>query len=274
MSRELRKVFSTRKIKRLIFDERPYKYYMAKIESPVELSYICFDEPIKVNTTIEGIRYKTDDGYDNTHIVKRSNGGKQRIYKGEGKVSFICYFPFAKSNFKVLPSIGDEYYKGSEEWAISSGILSADEALLYDTYTISSGDTPYIKIYNPGDIPTGFRLYCPFGGSGQLELKYQPNDESDFEILTINYPTAKRNGGTDEEPTYDTGFLIDTNSELIIGVSAINGNSYTTSGNLYNDSIESGYFFKLQPVDVLNNAIMYIINGNENMRIFYDYLYF
>jgi hypothetical protein len=30
----------------LYFDERPYKVYHVKIASPVDLSYICFDEKI------------------------------------------------------------------------------------------------------------------------------------------------------------------------------------------------------------------------------------
>ena len=46
--RKLRRLFGVKKNCELIFDERPYKYYMAKIESPIELSYVCFDEPKKV----------------------------------------------------------------------------------------------------------------------------------------------------------------------------------------------------------------------------------
>ena len=46
--RKLRAVFGTKDIKRLIFDERPYKYYMVKLASPIELSYVCFDEPKRI----------------------------------------------------------------------------------------------------------------------------------------------------------------------------------------------------------------------------------
>ena len=45
--RKLRQVFGVKTQKELIFDERPYKKYIAKIESPIELSYVCFDEPKK-----------------------------------------------------------------------------------------------------------------------------------------------------------------------------------------------------------------------------------
>ena len=105
--RNLRKIFGTKEIKKLIFDERPYKYYMAKIESPIELSYVCFDEPKKIiGAARDGVRVKnripiTEEidgetvviGYD----IEREQvtpyekiGGTERIYKGEGKISFIC----------------------------------------------------------------------------------------------------------------------------------------------------------------------------------------
>ena len=45
--RKLRTTFGTREIQKLIFDEYPYKYYLAKVASPIELSFVCFDEPIK-----------------------------------------------------------------------------------------------------------------------------------------------------------------------------------------------------------------------------------
>ena len=49
--RNIRRLFGTRKICELIFDERPYKVYYAKIESPIEMSYVCFDEEEKVVDT-------------------------------------------------------------------------------------------------------------------------------------------------------------------------------------------------------------------------------
>ena len=53
---------------RLIFSEHPYKYYMAKPKSAPKLSYIAFD---------------ANDG--------------NRVYKGEGSVQFVCYYPWARS---------------------------------------------------------------------------------------------------------------------------------------------------------------------------------
>lgn len=344
--RDLRKAFGTKEIKKLIFDERPYKYYMAKLESPVELSYICFNERIRVKYSEEhnigtidtqegaisgevleelpnGIRM-VDDGQGNRVREKVDpwvyKEETERIYKGEGKMTLICYFPFAKSTFKVLPEAGQKYYEGSEEWAISSGILSAQLYHNVDKFDKNSGQ---ITIYNAGDIPTGFRLYVPFQEKDTMDpvqaikLTYQQGGGQNLyqAILQLNEFEAKPceydNQGN---PTkYDIGFLIDTNTGLITGVQPKtvtvdtiiydpdtyelieagqsiqetgitydqDGNvSYTTTGNLYNEYVEGGYFFKFEPDELYDgsefdsNSKLMIENGVKGIEIFYDYLYF
>lgn len=42
--RKIRRIFSTRKPGTLIYDEAPYKCYKVKLESPISLDTICFDE--------------------------------------------------------------------------------------------------------------------------------------------------------------------------------------------------------------------------------------
>lgn len=303
--RQLRKTFGTKEIKELIFDERPYKYYMAKLESPVELSYVCFDEPkkhIDASGIAQGVRWieqsrevdiideETGEPTGETEtIIERVRepifpyvleDGKERIYKGEGKMTLICYFPFAKSKFKVLPS------EGSDEWAVSSGLLSnATYTSNYDTYIAPEQpegseeppETPYINVYNPGDIETGFRMYIPFNGwsDGAVTLSYRENASDTFaDVLVINKPTPQRYGGTVNNPLNDIGILIDTNNGLITGVSAASDNSITTTGNLYNKYVEAGHFFKIQPYEPDDEAKITITNGNEGIKIFYDYLYF
>lgn len=59
-------MFGFRGLKKLVFDEYPYKYYMVKAQSAPQLKYICFD-----------------------HL-------EFRIYKGEGSVNLIAYYPFAR----------------------------------------------------------------------------------------------------------------------------------------------------------------------------------
>ena len=56
--RNIRRLFGTRKVCELIFDERPYKVYYAKIENPIRMSYVCFDEQKKHlgETSNSGVR--------------------------------------------------------------------------------------------------------------------------------------------------------------------------------------------------------------------------
>lgn len=286
--RELRRVFGTRKIKELIFDERPYKKYMAKIESPIELSYVCFDEPKKViGAERDGVRVisrTTNSASINEAVVGYSEvgnttsesiivrekvtpyvkveGQRERIYKGEGKISFKCYFPFAKSVFKVLP-------EGSEEWAISSGLLTESEYQNYDRF---DSETNTINIYNPGDIDTGFRLYLPAAvATTGVTLNYKPNGNDVLASLIIKPITLKTNA----DNIADMGVLIDTINGLILGVSQFTVDSIiTTSGNIYNEYVEAGYFFHLEPSTLGDGAVLEVQGGAQGVEIFYNYLYF
>lgn len=257
--RRMRQIFGRKNQGELIFDERPYKKYIAKIESPIQLSYICFDEPkytwekvqTGYNTYLQGI------SGDYEHKVY--DGTTQRIYKGEGKISFICYFPFAKSVYKQLPVTEEE-----SDWVISSGILTAAVRNERNIDTYSNGA---FNVYNAGDVPTGFRLYIPGALSNQLTLTYNITGAQ----LKVNPYTLK---------TGDVGVIINTDNQLIQGVSSApimnqSGNySYTTSGTIYNEYVENGYFFKLEPNLQGATSKITVTNGKSGMLIFYDYLYF
>lgn len=270
--RRLRRIFGTTEIRELIFDEAPYKRYLVKVDSPIELSYICFNEPVKANTTLtNGIRYKTESGtYSTTHTVKRINRDedgniiqKERIYKGEGTISFVCYFPFAKSVYKVLPSAEEE-----SDWVLSSGILNSTQYASVDQYNNGS-----ITVYNPGDVATGFRLYLPTAAlNSATSLIYKEDRTHITATLQLKAMTLK---------TGDVGVLVDTNNGLITGVSSapsldpVSGEYiYTTSGNLYNEYVSSGHFFHLEPNVFHDYSTLQITGGASGIRIFYDYLYF
>jgi hypothetical protein len=86
--RRLYSHFGDKQIHELIFDERPYKVYMAKISGTPQIKTICFE-------------------------AEDDSGEIKRIYKGEGTLNFVCYYPYAKSRFKYL----DEYTLDSiPEW--------------------------------------------------------------------------------------------------------------------------------------------------------------
>lgn len=327
--RELRRVFGSRQVQELIFDERPYKKYLAKIGSPIELSYVCFDEPIRtVGGQRDGVRVANRttttsteeiDGEEveiiTTTVTREQvtpyvydSTRTQRIYKGEGKISFICYFPFAKSVFKTIPysyqkttdetiqanknyyvqdgtvyevveeptveNIDTYYERVTEEvdWAISSGILSVDDYENYDTYVIDEENNSEgtIMIHNGGDLPTGFRLYLPAAILGNnIGIAYNKSGlENDLTASLNLLPITLKTG--------DIGVLVDTNNNLVVGVSSIaNGIDKTvTTGNLYNDRISSGYFFKLEPEILGERPFLRIVGGAQGIEIFYDYLYF
>ena len=129
-----------------------------------------------------------------------------------------------------------------------------------------------MTIYNGGDLPVGFRLYIPAALlSNSISLKYKPDSINTTAELNLESFTLKEDG--------DVGILIDTTSELVVGVSEFNdsvtGAIYTTSGNLYNGHITSGYLFHLEPNNgIYDRSILQIDNGSKDIRIFYDYLYF
>ena len=117
--RELQQVFGTKELGKLIFDERPYKYYMVKSGKP-QLKYICFGKE-----------------------------GEARTYKGEGTLTFTAYYPFAKSVHKFL----NEYTNDNKsEWADTSGMKA--EKGTYDTVS----DSGLISVYNAGDLEADFIL--------------------------------------------------------------------------------------------------------------------
>lgn len=324
--RKIKQLFGRKKQSNLIFDESPYKRYIAKIDNPVELSYVCFDEPLTVegesrNGVIrEGFEEKEIDGeikivpkWQQITPIIRDYSKKQSIYKGEGKIEFICYFPFAKSTLKQIPYhyeltqdieiiegkkyfiYNDEtllyelveepdiedissYYERIDdeevkEWASLGGILSVNEYENFDRYIDLDGTNYGFKIYNPGDVKTGFRLYCPFDDNinyNSLELKYIDNIGTQLYGLKVEDL---------EKQDSDIGFVIDTDNGLMSGVNMFDidaaGNcTYTTTGTLYNQYITSGEMFKFEPCDIEDNMQLVITGGNEDIQIFYDYLYF
>jgi predicted phage tail component-like protein len=117
---EIKRVFSGDGIHELVFDERPYKVWSAKVTGTASMKHLCFEE----------------------------NG--ERIYKGEGSITFTCYYPFARTpnklwryktaeevkkmggsdkdiiygeaDGKFLENYNDKIYTNKNEWATASGL--------------------------------------------------------------------------------------------------------------------------------------------------------
>ena len=220
--RELQQVFGTKELGKLVFDERPYKYYMVKSSKP-QLKYICFGK----------------DG--------------ERIYKGEGTLSFTAYYPFAKSVFKFLNEYND---KNKDEWKEASGMKA--EKGTYDTVS----DNGSISVYNAGDLETDFIL--------KFDLPVDNTSISDIKITLSKENVGKVEAFLDlkgfSKKNTDTGFQINTKTNLIEGF-----NAEGLTGTLYNENITQGDFFKIPPRE---KGYQISVTGATPIEIVYDYIYY
>ena len=220
--RELQQVFGTKELGKLVFDERPYKYYMVKSSKP-QLKYICFGK----------------DG--------------ERIYKGEGTLSFTAYYPFAKSVFKFLNEYND---KNKDEWKEASGMKA--EKGTYDTVS----DNGSISVYNAGDLETDFIL--------KFDLPVDNTSISDIKITLSKENVGKVEAFLDlkgfSKKNTDTGFQINTKTNLIEGF-----NAEGLTGTLYNENITQGDFFKIPPRE---EGYQISVTGATPIEIVYDYIYY
>ena len=234
--RELQQVFGTKELGKLIFDERPYKYYMVKSSKP-QLKYICFGK--------EG----------------------ERTYKGEGTLTFTAYYPFAKSVFKFLEKeiekeTGKEVYvlrktySNIEEWAEASS-MKAQGALDKVPKSPTEGVYP-ISVYNAGDLEADFIL--KFNGA--------PNSTMNIELSQQNVAGKKGflNLKKFDLKGTDTGFQINTKTNLIEGF-----NTKGLTGILYNENIIQGDFFKIPPQ---KEGLKISVTGATPIEIVYDYIYY
>lgn len=302
--RQLRKLFGTKKICPLIFDERPYKVYMAKIESPIELEYVCFDEHKRhEGETIEGggIRYVEKDGErvkeDITPwVYEYDEGGRpitERIYKGEGTIELISYYPYAHQLYKQLELYTDNpmitTYSNVDEWAESSGILDTEtftnnhiDEVLEATY-LTNYYNLQIPVYNPGDLDTGFYLYIPFDNSGHISPAFG-------NYVCINGDTNGLLLREIERKGDDSGIIINTNNHLIEGVkydfiserNDYRTRSWTPTINIYNEYIAAGDFPLIKRSDWHFDDTQYKqsiylncqVADRNSIKLDYDYLYF
>lgn len=214
---EFRKDFNAKDVGDLIFDELPYKVYSVKLQSPPQLKYICFYE----------------------------NG--QRIYKGEGTLQFIAYYPFAKSKFKFL----NEYesiprYANKPEWAEASRMKSTQGE--YD------GTGEVILLYNGGDLETDWIAYYEFT-DGECELTQITLNNGTDGILNLASIINQND---------DAYLRINSKTNLIEGCDS----DKLPTGTLYNQFITSGDFFKIP----LGESTFTSNIDCESIK--YDYLYY
>lgn len=219
--RQLRQVFSKDTMGSLIFDEAPYKAYNAKVQSPPQIKYICFDE------------------------------GGQRIYKGEGSINFICYYPFARAIIKFLDEYDPSYNDNLSEWSASCGMKASNN----ETYNQVGSNN--VKMYNPGDLETDFCAYYGIGNFPTTLTLLQDNVTKGILHFESSIQPKKPN---------DAYIRINSRTHLIEGYN----DSFESTGSLYNDKITSGDFFKIP----LGDNIFLNSGSALCQRLDYTYLYY
>ena len=217
--RQLKQWLGDKQIHPLVFDEAPYKTYMVKTSSIPTLKFICFDNITKNNSEM---------------VVNR-------VYKGEGSLQFIAYFPFARCTKKYLSEYTDS---NKEEWASASGLLTTQGN--YD------GTGAEINLYNPGDVETDFFAYY-----ARTSLKRLTKIYINSNILNFDF--------SNNDNVIDTYIRINSKANLIEGCDE----NFKPTGTLYNKFITSGDFFKIPTGE---NQLLSV--GANCVKIEYDYLYY
>ena len=233
--RRMRQVFSARQVGRLVFDEVPYKYYIAKVSATPQIRYICFNELNNPNDEEQG-----------TH----------RVYKGDLTIQMMSYFPFAKDVAPFSDDYNEEVYKTKSQWLNGVDLLPnathwfTGTALSYSYNTVqthSEGSFKFIPVFNPGDEETDFFFYISLQNAataGHIQLyKWSWHDyvvNGGVGLATLYLDAMPYNAQQDS----GKWIRINTRARLIEGGTFENG-VFVPSGILYNKYIISGDFFKI-----------------------------
>lgn len=211
-----KRLIGDKKIHKLSFDESPYKYYNAKVSGTATYKFIPFDE------------------------------NDQTIYKGEGNISFIAYFPYA---------ICDHDKKWLDYWGeIIPKWNDAAKLISKGTHDVLNGTQ--IQVYNPGVIESPFLLSLNFKDGSIPQGGISVDGKS---VYQLNWSTISPKGN-------DDSVVINSKMNLIEGY-----NGEIKTGNIYNQYITSGNFFHI-PFE--ENSLT-LTNVSENYSdIKYNYYYF
>lgn len=190
--RKLRQMFSSKEIKPLIFDEYPYKKYMVKCAQPPIIKYIPFDYL------------------------------EFRIYKGEGNVQFIAYYPFAFGT--ISPYLA---YSNSGAFINNTGDLEAKIQIVYNLNNIGNNILIELKKENTEE------------NIGQLELTNIIHQVGDT-YMVINSQTQLIEGY--DSTMHKTGTLY---------------NRFITSGDFFSPPVGHSYLFSSLPFESANYTPIY-----------------
>lgn len=266
--RDVRQVFNGKDVGPLVFDENPYKAYIVKLQSPIQLKYICFNEPAESGS--QWI-HNTSLNPRESHASYTAQYSPVRVYKGEGTIQLIAYKPYAYSVGKTLEDFSG--YSNLNEWKEASG-LPEHEDLEHPQGPINETDGT-VAVKNVGDVPTDFKLYFSADGLEELDNRIYlelKNNGTVVNALILDFSEI-----APERFSRGINFIcVDTQTNLIEGCDAL----YDPSGALYNDAIKGGDFFKL-PVTNEGDDYSLVLKIDRDLnpaltinKIDYNYLYY
>lgn len=157
--RRIQQLFATDKLEDLVFDEMPFKVFKAKLKQKPDFKTICFTD--------------------------RETG--ERVYKGEGTLNFVCYFPYAFGFNKYVVRAAD-FYRCLPPDQIIKGIninpyekqkqIEKLTGLVKNHYNVKANlDTPW-----KGGYPTIEQVQC-----GELYFNDPTNNEKKMIIDVPGY---------------------------------------------------------------------------------------
>ena len=261
----MQQVFGDKKPHGLVFDERPYKEYQAKVTGTATIKYIPFDE-----------------------------GDSGRLYKGEGTISFTCYQPMAVCKHKYLD---DEYYQdfdNIEEWRAASGLLETQGK--YDTFqfvdkyedldkeSAPTEEIARLKTYNSGVEGADWVLKVNANNAKFRQMKLVVRDSNNKEYGSLFF---KGCGVKSKQGFTDNALTFNSKTGLIEGwyENQNEGQNFKIkTGTIYNDCLRGGEFFKI-PVNIRHNPVsndepveIYFdiegVSGGTGITLDYDYYYY
>lgn len=223
--KRLRQLIGSKTFFKLTFDETPYKYYNVKSAGSPMLKYICFDD--------------------------ESGQLNKRIYKGEGTLSFVAYYPFgiphALSLDKLVLPNGDNV-EGSEEWTFNMKDDTGEyQYPLPDfekdfNWTNDTDSYKAMAVNNSGDVPCDYQLHCFFDREEKnIEITdYQFYDDDSKKVFSTKIYLDKIKLEEDH-----IGICIDSSTSCVYGIKGESENMYEIDYDIvYNQYLTLSNFSK------------------------------
>ena len=227
--RNLKKWLNGKDSGELIFDEEPYKAYDVKVTGQSTIKYVYFTKPDYV---VVG----------NPPVTVIEN---ERVYKGEGSITFTAYMPYA--HILRTTNTGGERTKDSHVESYWNNYSNIDEWL--EELGLSDSE---LKCANLGDIPTPFVLTYN-GTADDMTFYIKDYNNNIVNTLKVVSPTQ--------------GIKWDSQTGLVYNLN--DGKLARYAGNS---------LFKLPVTDKDHPYSVYLgdtdITNSDDLKVIYDLLYY